>query len=260
MGSIDAQTKVHTTEGTDGKAQGDFKPKVTFISRFNMQFWRTRMCKSMVECGHCDQGDRCGYAHSEEELLPSVNLEKTSMCPVMRAGQVCGDAECRYGHSREDLVTYKQFLKTKACRFLPRGKCQMGEECAFSHDITKRRRKKKKSKSLVAPVRELDGESTDAGVSDLDGREDDSALYDTSTNPQNSTSPSSNDKNSMRVSSGALTAEIHNPTTLLLSHLVRQREEDGNWTRDVEPCIAVPRAALPDPMWVMETQLWGYRA
>lgn len=94
--------------------------------------WRTRLCSFWVK-GACWNGERCAFAHGEEDLRPSPDFERTSVCPVMLGRGSCNRIGCRYAHSSEELRLTPGLLKTKMCSFFLGGMCVVGEACRFAH-------------------------------------------------------------------------------------------------------------------------------
>jgi len=96
--------------------------------------WKTRLC-SFHKMGACKNGASCSFAHGEQDLFPSPDFERTSVCPVMlRFGQ-CDRPGCRYAHAGEELRTAPGLLKTKMCSFFQKGDCVVGEACRFAHRV-----------------------------------------------------------------------------------------------------------------------------
>jgi len=58
---------------------------------------KTVMCKNWSESGSCNYGDKCSYAHSEEEIRNSAEkriiaknpLYKTTLCKMFSEGDYC---------------------------------------------------------------------------------------------------------------------------------------------------------------------------
>lgn len=68
-------------------------------------FKKTKMCK-FFHRNMCKQGDACTYAHSQRELQPLPDLQKTKMCPNMSSERPwCADPSCQYAHAKGELRT-----------------------------------------------------------------------------------------------------------------------------------------------------------
>ncbi|KAL0204969.1 hypothetical protein P9112_000276 [Eukaryota sp. TZLM1-RC] len=71
--------------------------------------YKTEMCRSFVELGHCEFGDQCNFAHCLNELRPKVCHAKwkTSPCVAFFKRGFCQfGSRCRFSHRMEDLVAH----------------------------------------------------------------------------------------------------------------------------------------------------------
>lgn len=66
---------------------------------------KTKMCKFFLE-NACERGDRCGYAHSENEIVVLPDLRYTQLCPMAVDGKECTDPKCRYAHHQNELKKF----------------------------------------------------------------------------------------------------------------------------------------------------------
>lgn len=97
--------------------------------------YKTRACK-YFQSGQCKAGPLCVFAHGEEDLRPSPDFERTSVCSQMLKYGICTKPGCRYAHRSEDLKISPVMLKTKLCAFhFSRGACIVGEACRFAHTM-----------------------------------------------------------------------------------------------------------------------------
>jgi hypothetical protein len=96
--------------------------------------YKTRLCR-FFEVGVCRSGPLCSFAHGEEDLRPSPNFERTSMCPTILRDGVCSIPYCRYAHNSSDLRRSPVLLKTKLCSFALNGGCVVGSACRFAHGL-----------------------------------------------------------------------------------------------------------------------------
>lgn len=94
--------------------------------------YKTRLC-DFFAIGACQKGVLCPYAHGQEDLRPSPDFGRTSICPILRNKGTCNNPDCRYAHSREELQTESALLKTRMCRFYRNGHCAAGQACRFAH-------------------------------------------------------------------------------------------------------------------------------
>jgi hypothetical protein len=94
--------------------------------------YKTRLCNFHM-MGACHRGAGCSYAHGEQDLRPSPDFERTSVCPTMLKKGFCDRQHCRYAHNAEELRTQAGLLKTKMCNFYMKGLCVVGQACRFAH-------------------------------------------------------------------------------------------------------------------------------
>merc|ERR1719265_964586 len=87
--------------------------------------YKTRLCNFHL-VGACQKGSSCSYAHGEEDLRPSPDFERTSVCPIMLNHGQCDKLNCRYAHNANELRTEHSLLKTKMCSFHVNGICVVG--------------------------------------------------------------------------------------------------------------------------------------
>lgn len=95
--------------------------------RFRLQFKKTQLCSSYFQKAACTKGDRCRFAHSEEEIKLAPDLTKTSLCKAFRK-KVCplSAADCPFAHGARDLRS------TDAYRLKPQRKMAVGGEAVGS--------------------------------------------------------------------------------------------------------------------------------
>eukprot|EP00929_Paragymnodinium_shiwhaense_P033128 TRINITY_DN18249_c0_g2_i2.p1 TRINITY_DN18249_c0_g2~~TRINITY_DN18249_c0_g2_i2.p1 ORF type:complete len:187 (-),score=18.31 TRINITY_DN18249_c0_g2_i2:322-882(-) len=63
----------------------------------------TRLCKYFQSAAGCQQGERCTFAHSEEELRAAPDLSNTRTCRLHLAGRCEAGAACRFAHGDSAL-------------------------------------------------------------------------------------------------------------------------------------------------------------
>lgn len=94
--------------------------------------WKTRPC-NFYAVGKCRKGNRCSFAHGVQDLLPSPDFERTSVCPVSKKFGHCTKLDCRYAHDVSELRAAPGLLKSKMCSFFVLGECVVGKACRFAH-------------------------------------------------------------------------------------------------------------------------------
>eukprot|EP00418_Pyrodinium_bahamense_P078526 CAMPEP_0179066692 /NCGR_PEP_ID=MMETSP0796-20121207/29105_1 /TAXON_ID=73915 /ORGANISM="Pyrodinium bahamense, Strain pbaha01" /LENGTH=88 /DNA_ID=CAMNT_0020763699 /DNA_START=69 /DNA_END=332 /DNA_ORIENTATION=+ len=64
---------------------------------------KTKLCKFHLK-GRCNKGETCNFAHSEEEMKPLPDFYRTRLCPTLINTGVCSDLKaCPFAHSRKEL-------------------------------------------------------------------------------------------------------------------------------------------------------------
>nr|PIM04057.1 zinc finger (CCCH type) motif-containing protein [Toxoplasma gondii COUG] len=116
-----------------GEVSGIGKLQLTIVADRRSAFVKTQMCQH-VTTGRCRMGELCRYAHSEAELRPAPQLDKTTMCASVKAGKLCprGDA-CTFAHSRGELRQTINHYKTNMCRNWLSGRCTKSNTCNHAH-------------------------------------------------------------------------------------------------------------------------------
>lgn len=95
--------------------------------------YKTQLCPFLFgENKHCAKGNKCGYAHSNEELRSRPDLRKTKLCSAYMKGQ-CTDRDCKYAHGRHELRWTHQYYKTSPCKYWACGTCYAGDNCRHAH-------------------------------------------------------------------------------------------------------------------------------
>eukprot|EP00919_Chromeraceae_sp_WS-2016_P063617 GHVR01150493.1.p1 GENE.GHVR01150493.1~~GHVR01150493.1.p1 ORF type:complete len:183 (+),score=48.77 GHVR01150493.1:44-592(+) len=97
------------------------------------QFFKTRLCPWFKQ-GRCHRPSSCRFAHHSEELRPSKDLTKTSLCRVhYKTGGRCNDCSCRYAHSIKELRSTGHYYKSVVCKYWREGHCALGDICRYAH-------------------------------------------------------------------------------------------------------------------------------
>ncbi|KAH8741737.1 hypothetical protein FG386_001311 [Cryptosporidium ryanae] len=105
------------------------------------QFWRTKLCL-MFSKGICRNGDKCKFAHGNEELRTPVNLKKTKLCPFWLNSTCNSGGNCPFAHGISELRVTNDYYKTSVCRYWKMGvKCDAGVLCRHAHGETELRRR-----------------------------------------------------------------------------------------------------------------------
>lgn len=132
--------------------------------------YKTRHC-TYWPLGSCRNGHLCPFAHGEEDLRPVPDLERTSMCPLLREGQ-CNQPRCRYAHTSDEIQVAPGLLKTRMCEFFLSDVCSAGEACRFAHSAEELwRATVEQRKALAATAREWgNGSSTSSRPSTWEQR------------------------------------------------------------------------------------------
>mmetsp|Transcript_72828 Transcript_72828/g.170876 ORF Transcript_72828/g.170876 Transcript_72828/m.170876 type:complete len:231 (+) Transcript_72828:44-736(+) len=74
--------------------------------------YRTTMCK-FFELGACKRGDTCFFAHTEDQLRPSVSLWRTRLCFSFTMRGHCRQGKrCNFAHGKDELL--KPMVSEKA--------------------------------------------------------------------------------------------------------------------------------------------------
>jgi len=132
--------------------------------------FKTSMCHSMMNEGHCDRGMMCKYAHSPAEIRgpggpagPPMGMHggntnimihgsdgkikyKTSMCTVFMEQGFCPRGEtCGFAHSAKQLLEAQARdpkYKTAICEaWKSTGTCDRGSNCIYAHGQSDLRQK-----------------------------------------------------------------------------------------------------------------------
>ncbi|VDN25198.1 unnamed protein product [Gongylonema pulchrum] len=79
----------------------------------NTKLYKTELCRSWMECGRCNYGDKCQYAHGEEERRPVHRHPKykTAYCqPFHQVGYCSYGSRCHFIHNEEpaSLARYQK--------------------------------------------------------------------------------------------------------------------------------------------------------
>lgn len=95
--------------------------------------FKTKLCPMYTQGSGCPKGDKCLFAHSQEELRSRPNLSKTKLCEAYLKGQ-CGMGEhCNFAHSELELKSTPDMYKTALCNNFTNGTCRLGDICRFAH-------------------------------------------------------------------------------------------------------------------------------
>ncbi|CAG9538631.1 unnamed protein product [Cercopithifilaria johnstoni] len=70
----------------------------------NSKLYKTELCRTWMDCGRCNYGDKCQYAHGEEERRPVSRHPKykTEFCqPFHQVGYCPYGPRCNFIHNEE---------------------------------------------------------------------------------------------------------------------------------------------------------------
>lgn len=109
-------------------------------SGLDMQsFFKTKICPYLLSVrlslhqGHCTKGEKCSFAHSQDELKDPPNLKKTKVCQQFTLGKCQMGAKCSYAHGETELRYTPEFFKTSLCKSYMKGNCALGDKCRYAH-------------------------------------------------------------------------------------------------------------------------------
>lgn len=97
----------------------------------------------------------CNWAHSIDELRPSVDLTRTKLCNTQLKEGSCKNPLCRYAHSRKELRATSDLFKTSLCVYWMKGCCAVGNSCRYAHGIEELRYKPQKGEFVPLDVETL---------------------------------------------------------------------------------------------------------
>ncbi|KAH8584454.1 3CCCH domain containing [Cryptosporidium sp. chipmunk genotype I] len=148
------------------------------------QFYKTKKCPWFA-VGRCRMDKECNWAHSIDELRPSVDLTRTKLCDVQLKEGICRNPECRYAHSRKELRATSDLFKTSLCVYWIKGSCIVGDSCRYAHGIEELRSKPQKGEfipldveTLPVPVQNITNQKHDLPVNfDRKNALNDNRLY-----------------------------------------------------------------------------------
>ena len=86
-----------------------------------------------VTQGKCFKGEKCSYAHSNEELKEIPNLIKTKLCTHFMAGCCPKEDKCKYAHGQFELRKLNNNTESQVCNYFQQGSCRFGNTCKFLH-------------------------------------------------------------------------------------------------------------------------------
>lgn len=118
------------------------------------QFYKTKKCPWFA-VGRCRMDKECNWAHSIDELRPSVDLTRTKLCDIQLKEGVCKNPNCRYAHSRKELRATSDLFKTSLCVYWVKGSCAVGDSCRYAHGIEELRSKPQKGEFVPLEVETL---------------------------------------------------------------------------------------------------------
>ncbi|KAF7457772.1 zinc finger (CCCH type) motif-containing protein [Cryptosporidium felis] len=118
------------------------------------QFYKTKKCPWFA-VGRCRMDKDCNWAHSIDELRPSVDLTRTKLCDIQLREGMCRNPQCRYAHSRKELRATSDLFKTSLCVYWVKGSCAIGESCRYAHGLEELRSRPQKGEFIPLDVETL---------------------------------------------------------------------------------------------------------
>lgn len=104
----------------------------------NNDKYKTALCRNFMQQGDCSYGQKCRYAHGEQEVRqPGLSMNQQQgfsgnggFMPMQQPNNFndggYGGNQAGYGGNRPQGI----------CRFFrEQGQCKFGENCKFSHDL-----------------------------------------------------------------------------------------------------------------------------
>jgi len=105
-------------------------------------------CRYFKKTGHCRYGDRCKYAHSEQDSAPKQRHKSKGVCIFFLKGTCKKGKDCNYQHPRDIDTT----LSAKRSSGNPRRtKVQSSSDSDSSHDSSSDKDEKPKAKKKSNP-------------------------------------------------------------------------------------------------------------
>ncbi|KAL3986375.1 Zinc finger C-x8-C-x5-C-x3-H type (and similar) family protein [Acanthocheilonema viteae] len=93
-----------TATKTSSAACGKSMQTVTPLHPKNSKLYKTELCRTWMDCGRCNYGDKCQYAHGEAERRPVSRHPKykTEFCqPFHQVGYCPYGPRCNFIHNEE---------------------------------------------------------------------------------------------------------------------------------------------------------------
>merc|ERR1719225_1057080 len=111
--------------------------------------FKTSMCHSMMNEGHCDRGMMCKYAHSPAEIRgpggPTPPMSMHGNTNIMVQGFCPRGETCGFAHSAKQLLEAQARdpkYKTAICEtWKANGSCDRGSNCIYAHGQSDLRQK-----------------------------------------------------------------------------------------------------------------------
>uniref|UniRef100_A0A0G4ID31 C3H1-type domain-containing protein n=1 Tax=Chromera velia CCMP2878 TaxID=1169474 RepID=A0A0G4ID31_9ALVE len=99
------------------------------------RYEKTQMCPWLAK-GFCKRGEKCDFAHSEDELRSRPDLKKTRLCVAFMKGEcLLQSDQCEFAHGEEERRFTDDCWKTQICKKWLKGECtkRNPQECSWAH-------------------------------------------------------------------------------------------------------------------------------
>eukprot|EP01038_Epipyxis_sp_PR26KG_P004378 gene4378-6193_t len=121
--------------------------------------YKKTLCTYFLKSGKCNNGEKCTFAHGQEELIVypqsegDENEKSTIVCKFFSKGGHCAHGDnCKYVHIASDTSKSADAYdkKSNVCSYFSRnGVCKNGDSCKFIHYAQDDRRNKHDKRNTV---------------------------------------------------------------------------------------------------------------
>eukprot|EP00928_Gymnodinium_smaydae_P005952 TRINITY_DN12067_c0_g2_i1.p1 TRINITY_DN12067_c0_g2~~TRINITY_DN12067_c0_g2_i1.p1 ORF type:complete len:288 (-),score=31.71 TRINITY_DN12067_c0_g2_i1:615-1478(-) len=146
-----ASTRAHTDAADQSEAYVVECAQQRSNTALQRQFLKTKKCR-FFDVGRCYLGDKCRFAHSDDELQSLPSLSKTKLCSDFFLRK-CFKRNCKFAHGYGELRSTDVLYKTTMCRWFQRNACRAGPHCRFAHSVEELRPSAQAMTALEEPTR-----------------------------------------------------------------------------------------------------------